>query len=53
MTFRTFDIDTNDFGGATSDHSGADNAARNTRSRRRSAVMSRRSTGARIRGFGL
>ena len=53
MTFRTFDIDSNDFGGATSDHSGADNAARHIRSRRRSAMMSRRPTGARIRGFGV
>ena len=53
MTFRTFDIDSNDFGGATPDHSGADHAASRTRSRRRNAIMSRRTAGARIRGFGL
>ena len=53
MTFRTFDIDNNDFGGATPDYSGADNAARHIRSRRRNSVMSRRPVGARIRGFGF
>ncbi|MGB0905947.1 MAG: hypothetical protein ACPGVT_00535 [Maricaulaceae bacterium] len=50
MTFRTFDIDTNTAGGATPSST---EAVRNTRSRRHSALMSRRSAGARFRGLGL
>lgn len=57
MTFRTFDIDSNELGGATSTFtetfSGAETASRHTRSRRRNAVMGHRSVGARIRGFGI
>lgn len=57
MTFRTFDIDSNELGGATSmfteTFTGAETASRHTRSRRRNAVMGHRSVGARIRGFGI
>lgn len=53
MTFRTFDIDNNELSGATLTFTGAESAVSHTRSRRRASIMSRRSTGARIRGFGL
>jgi len=53
MTFRTFDIDSNELGGATLTFTGAETASRHTRSRRRNALMSHRSVGARIRGFGI
>lgn len=57
MTFRTFDIDSNELGGATSmfteTFTGAETASRHTRSRRRSSLLSHRNVGARIRGFGI
>jgi len=53
MTFRTFDIDNNDLGSAIPNHSDASGVARNIRSRRHAAMMSRRTSGARIRGFGI
>jgi len=53
MTYRTFDIDTHEMGGATPASTHAADAVRNTRSRRHSALMSRRTSGARLRGFGF
>ena len=53
MTFRTFEIDTHEIGGATPTSTHTTEAARNTRSRRHSALMSRRSAGARFRGLGF
>lgn len=53
MTFRTFDIENAEIGGATPTLSPAPDAARHARSRRYSAVMSHRSVGGRIRGFGF
>lgn len=51
MTYRTFDIDMNEAAGATA-VSTLDAVSR-SRSRRRNSLMSRRTSGCHIRGFGL
>ena len=52
MTYRTFDIDMNETAGATAVVSTLEAVSR-SRTRRRHSVMSRRSTGCHIRGFGV
>ncbi len=52
MTYRTFDIDNNETAGATALVSTLEAVSR-SRSRRRASLMSRRSTGCHLRGFGI
>lgn len=52
MTYRTFDIDMSETAGATAVVSTLEAVSR-TRSRRRNSVMSRRSSGCHVRGFGI
>ncbi len=52
MTYRTFDIDMSETAGATAVEPTLE-AVRRSRSRRRHSVMSRRSAGCHIRGFGI
>lgn len=53
MTYRTFDIDGGIETGRANPAFETSNAVRYTRSRRHSALMGRRSSGARIAGFGF
>ena len=53
MTYRTFDIDAGTETGSATPAFATSNPARHSRSRRHSALMSRRSSGARIAGFGF
>jgi len=54
VTFRTIDIDTQIVNGlAENVIGGSDSPARNVRSRRRSLIMGRHTSGSRISGFGI
>jgi len=53
MTYRTFDIDSGIETGSATPGFDTSNPARRSRSRRHSALMGRRSSGARIAGFGF
>ncbi len=53
MTYRTFDIDSGNETGSATPAFETSNPVRHTRSRRHSALMGRRSSGARIAGFGF
>ena len=53
MTYRTFDIDGSNETGSAIPAFETSSPARRTRSRRYSAMMGRRSSGARIAGFGF
>ena len=53
MTYRTFDIDGGVETGSAIPAFESSSPARHTRSRRHSALLSRRSSGARIAGFGF
>ena len=53
MTYRTFDIDSGAETGSATPAFETSNPARHSRSRRHSALMSRRTSGARIAGFGF
>jgi hypothetical protein len=53
MTFTTFEIDGGSETGCANPAFETSNPARHTRSRRYSALMSRRINGARIAGFGF
>ena len=53
MTYRTFDIDSGVETGSAIPAFETSSPARHTRSRRYSAMMSRRAGGARIAGFGF
>jgi len=53
MTYRTFDIDAGIETGSATPAFETSNPARRSRSRRHSALMSRRTSGARIAGFGF
>ncbi len=51
MTYRTFDIDMTETAGATA--SATLDAVSRSRSRRRASIMSRRTAGCHVRGFGI
>ncbi|MEP3888904.1 MAG: hypothetical protein ABJN69_00475 [Hellea sp.] len=53
MTYRTFDIDAGIETGSATSVIETSNPARRSRSRRNSSLMSHRSCGARIAGFGF
>ncbi|WP_154813765.1 hypothetical protein [Hellea balneolensis] len=53
MTYRTFDIDSGIETGSATPAFETSNPARHSRSRRHSSLMSRRTSGARIAGFGF
>jgi len=53
MTYRTFDIDGSNETGRAIPAFATSSPARHTRSRRHSALIGRRTSGARIAGFGF
>ena len=53
MTYRTFDIDAGSYEGCAVPSQETSNPARRARSRRHSAVMGHRISGARMTGFGF